>query len=414
MKSLPPVAVTGLGMITPAGDGARATWAAMCDGRPTAATDPELSGLPVDFSCRLPEKADLSRGLLPRSSWRMSPVAKAAVSASHDALTDAGLNTASWDPARVAVVMGCGVGYLAQWHTQSLRLAHHGASTVSPLTMPTALANMPAGEIALALGIQGPSLVTATACASGASALMTARGLLASGQCDIVLAGGVEMAINPLSVAAFHRMGALSTRRHDVAGASRPFAPERDGFVMAEGAAVLILERAGDAVARGRRPRALLAGCAASTDAYHPTSPHPQGEGTEMALRQALADAELSPEDIDHVNAHATSTPSGDTAEATMINRVLPHRPSVTAPKGVLGHTLGAAGAIEAALTVLTIEYQLVPPTANLSGAVGEGAHLDHVVGTPRPQRISAAVSNSFGFGGHNVVLAFTSAASSG
>ncbi|MEV5431736.1 beta-ketoacyl-[acyl-carrier-protein] synthase family protein [Streptomyces sp. NPDC052701] len=395
-------------MITPAGDGTTATWEGVCRGRPTAAADPQLSGLPVDFSCRLPEKTELGRGMSARASWRMSPVVKAAVSASHDAVADAGLDPASWDSVRVGVVIGCGIGDLAQWRTQSLRLMDKGALSVSPLTMPMALPNMPAGEVALALGIHGPSLGTATACASGATALMTARGLLISGQCDIVLAGGAEMAVDPLPVAAFHRMGALSTRGHDISGASRPFAQERDGFVISEGTAVMVLERAEDAIARGKRPRAVFAGCGASTDAHHPTSPHPLGAGSEVALRQALADAALAPADIDHVNAHATSTPSGDAAEASMIRRVLPHGPSVTAPKGVLGHTLGAAGAIEAALTVLTIDHQLVPPTANLDGAVGEG-ELNHVMGTARHQRVDAAVSNSFGFGGHNVVLAFTS-----
>ncbi|MFG2637984.1 beta-ketoacyl-[acyl-carrier-protein] synthase family protein [Streptomyces sp. NPDC048362] len=407
MIGAPAVAVTGLGLITPAGDGVASTWEQVCRGQPTSAVDPRLSGLPVDFSCSLQEGTLLGRGAPARSTWRMSPVAKAAVSASYDAVLDAGLETASWDATRVAVVVGCGVGGLAQWRTQALRLADKGAASVSPLTMPMALPNMPAGEVALSLGIHGPSLATATACASGASALMIARGLLASGQCDIVLAGGSEMAVDPLTVAAFHRMGALSTRGHDISGASRPFSPERDGFVISEGAAILVLERVQDAAARGRRPRAYLAGCGASTDAYHPTSPHPQGTGSEIALRQALGDAGLAPADIDHVNAHATSTRLGDAAEAAVVGRSLAHGPTVTAPKGVLGHTLGAAGAIEAALTVLTIEHQLVPPTANLDGAVAEGT-LNHITDTARPQRVAAAISNSFGFGGHNVVLAFT------
>ncbi|CAM5363295.1 Beta-ketoacyl-[acyl-carrier-protein] synthase family protein OS=Streptomyces tendae OX=1932 GN=GUR47_29905 PE=3 SV=1 [Streptomyces tendae] len=408
MKGLPAIAVTGLGVITPAGDGTDATWEGVCGGKPTAAADPSLDGLPVEFSCRLPAGTEPVRGIPRRAAWRMSPVGKAAVAAGHDAVQDAGLDPASWESARVGVVIGCGVGDLASWRAQTLRLTDKGAASVSPLTMPMALPNMPAGEVALALGIHGPSLGTATACASGASALMTARWLLASGQCDIVLAGGAEMAVDPLSVAAFHRMGALSTRGDDISGASRPFAPGRDGFVISEGAAVLVLERTEDAAARGKDPRALLVGCGASTDAHHPTTPHPEGTGTEAALRQALADAGLVPSDIDHVNAHATSTPSGDASEAAMIGRVLPHGPSVTAPKGVLGHALGAAGAIEAALTVLTVERGLVPPTANLDGTVAEGG-LNHVTGSARPQRVQAAVSNSFGFGGHNVVLAFTS-----
>ncbi|WP_190019119.1 beta-ketoacyl-[acyl-carrier-protein] synthase family protein [Streptomyces lucensis] len=396
-------------MITPGGDGAAATWDRVCRGEPTAAPDPALRGQPVDFSCRLPEGTDLNRGALPRSAWRMSPVAKAAVSASHDAVLDAGHEPKSWDGERVGIVLGCGIGDVGLWHDQASRLSERGPAAVSPLTLPMALANMPVGEVALALGIRGPSLATNTACASGASALAVARGLLLSDACDIVLAGGTEMAIDPLPVAAFHRMGALSTRSHDVSGASCPFSPERDGFVASEGAAVLVLERADDAASRGARCRAILAGCGATTDAHHPTAPHPEGRGAEQALRRAISDAELGPGDIDHVNAHATSTPAGDAAEAAVISRVLPHGPTVTAPKGVLGHTFGAAGAIEAALTVLSIESGLVPPIANLKDPTA-GLDLDCVTGAARPQQIRAAVSHSFGFGGHNVVLVLTSA----
>ncbi|ESU50291.1 putative 3-oxoacyl-ACP synthase II [Streptomyces sp. HCCB10043] len=399
------VAVTGLGMITPAGDGAEATWERMCRGGATAATpDPALAGLEVDFSCRLPADTAFDRAVSGRAAWRLSPVTWAALTAAQDAIADAGLDLAGCDGARVAVVIGCAIGDLTLWIDQAHRLADKGPGLVSPTTMARALSNMPAGEIALALGARGPSLGTSTACASGASALVVARRLLMDGLCDIAVAGGVERAVNPLIVTAFNQMGALSSDA-EPSRSSRPFAADRNGFVIAEGAGVLVLERSADAAARGARVRALLAGCGETTDAYHSTAPRPDGAGTEAAVRLALREAGLTPGDIDHVNAHATSTPVGDAAEAAMIARVLPHAPTVTAPKGVLGHTLGAAGAIEAALTVLTVERGLVPPTAN-ADPVATPFDLDCVTGTARPQRIRAALSNSFGFGGHNVVLA--------
>ncbi|TDC72141.1 beta-ketoacyl synthase N-terminal-like domain-containing protein, partial [Streptomyces hainanensis] len=205
----------------------------------------------------------------------------------------------------------------------------------------------------------------------------------------------------------FQRAGALSGRRDDPAGASRPFAADSDGFVMAEGAAALVLERSGDARARGRAAFAVLAGCGVSTDAHHPTAPHPEGRGAEAAVRTALAEAGVGTSDVDHVNAHATSTRQGDTAEGLMIGRVFPHGPSVTSAKGVLGHSLGAAGAVEALLTVLSLEHGVVPPTANV-GAPAPDLGIDLVVKKPRERPVAVAVSDSFGFGGHNVSLVFT------
>ncbi|MBO0511950.1 beta-ketoacyl-[acyl-carrier-protein] synthase family protein, partial [Streptomyces beijiangensis] len=258
----------------------------------------------------------------------------------------------------------------------------------------------------LDLGARGPSLATETACASGASALAVARDLLLSGACDIAVAGGTEAAITPVVTTGFQRMGALSSRTGDPAAASRPFADDRDGFVISEGAAILVLERVGDARARGRRGYAQLAGTGMSSDAHHPTAPAPGGNVAEVALRAAVAEAGLRPSDIDHVNAHGTSTPKNDEMEAELIGRVLPHGPSVTAAKGVLGHSLGAAGAVEAALTVLTIHHSTVPPVANLTPQ-SLAFDLDCVTGAERRQDVRAAVSHSFGFGGHNVVLAF-------
>ncbi|MFI8169866.1 beta-ketoacyl-[acyl-carrier-protein] synthase family protein [Streptomyces sp. NPDC085931] len=403
----PAIAVTGLGLLTPAGEGVAATWHGVSQGRSTAAThDPLLAGLSADFSCRVPGHEALDRQI-GRRAWRMGRHAKLAVLAAREAVQDAGLDPRVWDGSRVAVVVGCGMGGTEKWEEQSILLDQNGPNAVSPASIPVIVPNLAAGEVSMDLGARGPSLAPATACASGATALATARDLLTLGACDIAIAGGTEAAVSRMTTAGFAAMGALSRRTKAVTAASRPFAADRDGFVMAEGAGILILERATDAVARGARPRALLAGCGSTSDAYHPTAPPQGAPGAERALRAALDQAALDSYDIDHVNAHGTSTVLNDATEAGLIARVLPHRPSVTAPKGVLGHTLGAAGAIEAALTVLTIQHHLVPPIANLQAPEAE-FDIDCVTKQPRRQEVRVAASHSFGFGGHNVVLVLT------
>lgn len=404
-----PVTVTGLGLVTPAGEGTDATWDAVCRGVGTASHDPALAGLPVDFSCRVPLSPEALGRRVGRTAWRMARNAQLAVLAAREAVHDAGLDPGTWHGDRVAVVIGCGLGADAVREEQAGRLAELGADMVSALTIPQILPNMAAGEVSIALGARGPGLAPSTACASGATAVAVARDLLATGQCDVAVAGATEAALTPVASAGFWRAGALSRRTDAPAGASRPFAADHDGFVLAEGAGVLVLERAEDARARGAHARALLVGCGSTSDAHHPTAPAPDARGAEAALRTALADAGLAPRDVDHVNAHGTSTPLGDAGEAALIARVLPHRPSVTAPKGVLGHSLGAAGAIEAVLTVLTLQHRTVPPIANL-GAPAPGFDIDCVTGEPRRQDARVAVSHSFGFGGHNVVLALARA----
>ncbi|WP_328407492.1 beta-ketoacyl-[acyl-carrier-protein] synthase family protein [Streptomyces violaceus] len=405
-----PVAVTGLGLITPAGENTDATWDTVRRGASTAAAhDPALAGLPVDFSCRVPLCRDDLDRRVGRTAWRMSHNAVLAVLAAREAVHDAGLDARTWDGERVAVVIGCGLGADAVREEQARRLTERGADMVSALTIPQIIPNMAAGEVSIDLGARGPGLAPATACASGATAVAVARDLLAARRCDVAVAGATEAAVTPLFTTGFWRAGALSRRTDAVTGASRPFAADRDGFVMAEGAGVLVLERTADAATRGARVRALLVGCGSTSDAHHPTAPAPDGRGAEGALRTALADAGLAPHDVDHVNAHGTSTPANDAGESALIARLLPHRPSVTAPKGVLGHSLGAAGAVEAALTVLTLQHGTVPPIANLD-APAPGFDIDCVTKEPRRQDVRIAVSHSFGFGGHNVVLALARA----
>ncbi len=406
--SQPEVAITGLGLATPAGLGTEASWQGVLEGPSAAATDPALEGLEVDMSCRIPGFD--AAGLLGRkAARRLDRFVQLGVWTAREAVADAGLDPEGWDGPRVGVVIGCGMGGAHTWEEQHRRMLDHGPGRVSPMLIPMLVPNMVAGQIAIDLGATGPNLVTATACASGATAIGTARDLLRAGACDVVLAGGTEAGLTPLSITGFAQMGALSTRTDDPAKASRPFDVDRDGFVAAEAAGVLVLERDDDARARGARRRARLAGYGASADGYHVTAPDPEGGGAERAMRAALDDAGLAPSEVDHVNAHGTSTPLNDVSESRTLLRLCGDAMSVTSTKGVTGHALGAAGAIEAGFAALAVEHGVVPPTANLTEQDPE-IDVDVVAGGPREQAVEVAMSNSFGFGGQNAVLVLTRA----
>ncbi len=279
-----------------------------------------------------------------------------------------------------------------------------GASAVSPLLVPAQLQNMLSGHVAIRFGCTGPNLGVATACASGATAIGVAKDLLALDRCDIVITGGSEAMLTPLVMAGFAQMGALSSRVGDPLSASRPFDAARDGFVGGEGAGVLIIERMADARARRAHVHARLVGYGASADAYHITTPRSDARGIETAVRVALADAGAVPGDVRHVNAHASSTSRGDLAEGKMLRRIFGTDPVVTSTKGVTGHLLGAAGAVEAIHTILAVEHQTVPPTANLDFLDPQlDIDVPHVA---KSTKIGLALSNSFGFGGQNAILA--------
>ncbi|WP_030573722.1 beta-ketoacyl-[acyl-carrier-protein] synthase family protein [Streptomyces aureocirculatus] len=401
------IAVTGIGLITPAGTDLDTNWATLCAGRSTAAPDPRLARLPVDFSCQVTgfsPTEELGTAL----ARRLDPPAHFALAAARQAVTHAGLDSSAWPRDRVGVVLGVGSNSTITYGDQFRHLYTWEPQRVSPLTLPRSLPNMVAAEVAIDLGAGGPNFTTATACASGATALGAARDLLRGGSCDIVLAGGSESGRDPMAAVCFHRMRALSTRRDAPHLASRPFDAQREGFVLGEGAAVLVLERARDARARHAPVLALLRGYGATCDAHHPLAPHPDGDGTVRALRAALDDANCTPADVGHVNAHGTSTRFNDAIEAAAVTRVFAsHTPAVTAPKSVVGHALGAAGAIEAAYTVLALREQTVPPTANFTHQDGDHK-LDIVAGAPRPLAMTAALSSSCGFGGQNAALLFT------
>ncbi|WFB10678.1 beta-ketoacyl-[acyl-carrier-protein] synthase family protein [Streptomyces sp. LX-29] len=399
------IAVTGLGLVTPGGIGTAATWDTLLTGRSTARRDPLLSGLPVDISCRVAD-FDPLRQLDPRLGRRLDRFTAMALVAAREAVADADLDPASWPASRVAVVIGVGTASMEQYEAEFHKLAAGLPTKISPIAISRSVPNMAAGEVGMDLDARGPNLAVSTACASGATALGVARDLLRTGSCDIVVAGGSESGCTRVPAACFHQMQALSRRVDDPQGASRPFDADRDGFVLAEGAGMLVLERLADAAARRAPVRARLTGYGASCDAFHFAAPHPDGDGAVAALRTALADAGWHPSDVDHVNAHGTGTRLNDSAEARALHRVFDRPPPVTALKGALGHSLGATGAIEAACTVLTLQHQLIPPTANLD-RVDPDLDLDVVAKAPRPARLKTAISESFGFGGQNAVLAF-------
>jgi 3-oxoacyl-[acyl-carrier-protein] synthase II len=397
------IAVTGVGAVSPAGIGVDVLWQALNTGISLSASDQDLAGLPVDFCCRVPG-FDATALLGRRLTWRQDRFTHLALAAAREAVADAGLDPADWDPSRVAVVLGVCGNSLEHYESAFVSLHDGHLRSVSPVLVARSVPNAVAGELAMDLGATGPGFIVSSACASGNHAIGVARDLLRSGACDVAITGGADSVCNRGATIAFWRMRVLSCRTDDPRSASRPFDTERDGFVLGEGAGVLILERISHAKARGSRVRGYVGGYGASMDAYHFTAPHPEGQGAAQAISVALADAGLQPSDIGHVNAHGTSTPLNDLAEARALHKVFTTPPPVTSAKSVIGHAIGASGALEAIATLLTLEHQSIPPTANLDHLDPE-IDLDVVSHAPRPARMKSAVTNSFGFGGQNAVL---------
>ncbi|MGI5350586.1 beta-ketoacyl-[acyl-carrier-protein] synthase family protein [Streptomyces sp. CA-250714] len=403
------VAVTGLGLVTAAGGGPGEFWDRLCTGRPTAAPDPLLTALRCSYSCQAagfePEKE-----LGGRLSRRLHRFAQLALVAARRAVVDAELDPADARAERVGVVLGVGSNSLQGYGQEYAHLARGHAHRVSPAALPRSVPNMAAGEIAIDLGVRGPNFVTSSACASGATALGVARDLVRSGSCDVVLAGGSESGRDPMTATGFGQLGVLSAAASGEGPTSCAFARDRDGFVLGEGAAVLVLESAAHARRRQAPVRAWLRGYGASADAHHPTAPHPRGQGAEDAVRAALADAGCPAREVGHVNAHGTGTVEGDRVEAAVLDRVFGDAaPPVVAVKGLTGHALGASGAIEAAATVLALQHQRLPPAAEIFDADPE-LGVDLVVHRPRAVAAQTALTCSFGFGGQNAALLFTAA----
>ena len=403
------VAVTGLGVKTPAGSDLDSFWRTLTAGVSAAGEitlfDP--SALSVRIGCQVAD-FDATPYVGAKEARRLDRSTQLGVAAAADALADAG-DVAS-DPARCGVVMGGGVGGLTTLEEQVVTRYEKGPARVSPFLVPMMMVNATAGTIAMRFGWTGPNLCIATACAASANAIGEATRLIRYGEADVVLAGGAECCITPTAMAAFARMTALSGRNDDPKRASRPFDAARDGFVMGEGAAALVLESWDHAVARGAHIYGEIAGYGRNADAYHITAPSPGGAGAAACMQLALDDAGLRPDDIAHVNAHGTSTPLNDAAEAEAIHKVFGDAaPPVTSTKGVTGHLIGAAGATEAVACLLAIANGEVPPTANLE-QIGDDIRLDIVAGEPRAVAAGPALSNSFGFGGHNASLIITPA----
>ena len=359
------------------------------------------------FACEV--KNFSTEGVIDRKMVkRMDRFVQYAVVAAHQAVQEAGLDLNTIDLRRAGVIIGSGIGGMETFEQQHSALVDKGPRRVSPFFIPMMIVDMAAGQVSIQLGFKGPNFATVSACASGAHAIGEALRLIRAGDADLILAGGSEATITRMAMAGFGSARALSTRNDDPQRASRPFDKDRDGFVIGEGAAVLVLEREDHARRRGATPLCELAGYGASADAYHMTAPCVDGEGAARAMQRALDDADLSPQDISYINAHGTSTPAGDPAEVSAIKTVFGEHAktlSVSSTKSMTGHLLGAAGGLEAAATALTLARGIVPPTINLENP-DPTCDLDFVPNQARTQTVKAALSNSFGFGGHNVTLA--------
>jgi 3-oxoacyl-[acyl-carrier-protein] synthase II len=408
------VVVTGMGMVTPLGNDVATTWEALVAGRSGIRT---IDGFdPSRLSARVAgEVRDLdATTILDRKELRRTDrYIQFALVAAREALDEAGLpDRFEGDLAeRTGVILGTGLGGVGTLIDGFTTNALRGPDRISPFLIPMGIPNIGAGQIAIQFGMTGPNFTTVSACATGGHALGESSEIIRRGDADVMIAGGAEAGIYEAVVGGFAAMRALSTRNDDPEAASRPFDAGRDGFVIGEGAGVVILEALEHAEERGATILAELVGYGATADASHITLPAPGGIGAVRAARRALEKAGMTPEDIDHVNAHATSTPEGDKSELQAIRTIFgdaAERISVTANKSMMGHTLGAAGAIEAVVTILTIRHGCVPPTINLEEPGPEATGIDLTPNVAARHEIRAALSNSFGFGGQNTALIFT------
>ena len=402
-----PIVVTGIGILTSVGSGRSEFWDRLIAG--TSGIGPITGFDASSFATRIGSEIrdfDAAQWMPAKVAKRMGRNSQLAIAAATQAVRDAGLDLTAVPRDRIGCAIGTAAGDYPGLEENHAEFVHRGAKGVSPFTVPKVIPNMPAGNVAIALGIHGPNLAPISACATGTHAIGVAVDMLRLRRADVMLAGGVEATMTPFVLSGYMAMGALSANNANPTRASRPFDKHRDGFVMGEGVAVLVLERLSDARARGASPIAEVAGFGLSADAHGIAQPDPNGTWAARAMHDALRDAELAPEDVQYINAHGTSTPANDRTETCAIRRVFADPPAVSSIKSMLGHTLGAAGAIEAAATALTIANGVIPPTINYETPDPE-CDLDVVPNTARHAPVRAALSNSFGFGGQNGVLAF-------
>ncbi len=406
------VVVTGLGALTPLGTDAQSSWNDMVKGhsgiKPITSFNTE--GYPVRFGGQVPD-FDIGQFLPPKEARRMDGFIQHGLVAGIQAVEDAGLEPDSLALDRIGVAIGSGIGGIKTIETCHDVLLEKGPQKVSPFFVPSCIINMVAGHLSIKYGFQGPNIAVTTACTTGTHNIGLAARMIAYGDADVMVAGGAEKATAPTTMAGFASMKALSGRNEDPAAASRPWDKDRDGFVLSDGAAVIVLESLDHARARGANIYCELVGFGMSADASHMTSPAENGGGAARSMRVALADAELPVTAVDYINAHGTSTPLGDVAETEAIKTVFGHHAStlcVSSTKSMIGHALGAAGAIEAVISILALQNDVAPPTINLENP-DEGCDLNYVAQTAQARDINVVLSNSFGFGGTNGTVIFKS-----
>jgi 3-oxoacyl-[acyl-carrier-protein] synthase II len=403
------VVITGLGTVNSLCSDVPGFWEALLAGKSGVGTIEQFdtSAFKVHFGGEVKNFSLPATVADSKTARRLDRFAQFALLASVHALRDSGLDLSREDPYRCGCIIGSGIGGLNEFEDQHSRYIHHGPPKISPFVIPKMIPNAAAGNVSIHFGLCGPCTAVSTACASAAHALGDAMRAIQYGCADVMLSGGSESAITPMGIGGFTQAHALSTRNDDPQAASRPFDKDRDGFVLSEGAGILILEEFEHARRRGAPIYAELLGCGSTADAHHITAPHPCGAGAAKAMQFALRDARLNPEDVQYVNAHGTSTQLGDEAETRAIKDVFrehARRLAISSTKSMLGHLLGASGGVELIACVLSIKHGVVHPTINYR-TPDPGCDLDYVPNTAREMRVRRAISNSFGFGGHNCTL---------
>ncbi|MCE7869562.1 beta-ketoacyl-[acyl-carrier-protein] synthase II [bacterium CPR1] len=402
------VVVTGLGCVTPLGLGHQDFWSGLLEGRSgvSAITFFDTTAYTTKFAAQVND-FNPEDFINKREAKRMDRVIQFSVAASRMALEDAALSITEENADQVGASIGSGIGGMHTFETWHRTLVEQGPNKVTPLFIPMMIPNMVSGQVSIQFGLKGPNFAVVSACATGGNCIACAIDVIRTGRARVMLAGGTEAAVTPLSVAGFCSMRALSTRNDDPQHASRPFDRERDGFVMGEGAGILVLEDYEHARARGARIYAEIGGYGATADAYHITNPDPNGDGAARAMKSALEDAGLRPEQVDYINAHGTSTPVGDPCETRAIKKLFgdhAYKVAISSSKSMIGHTLGAAGALETVVCVLAVHTDRIPPTINYVHPDPE-CDLDYVPNVAREAPVQVALNNTFGFGGHNAVI---------
>jgi len=403
------VAVTGLGVISPVGNDVESFWTNLCDGRSGVGRVTRFD--PADFRTQIAGEVknfDPTLYMEKKDVRRTDLYVQYAIAASHQALAASGIDREKVDMNRFGVIIGTGIGGIETFEQQTALMLEKGPSRVSPFFIPMMIANMASGQVSIMFGLRGPNMTTVSACASGAHAIGEAFQAIRAGQADIMMTGGAEATITPMAMAGFCAMKAMSTRNDDPQHASRPFDRDRDGFVMGEGAGVIVLEEMEHAKKRGAVILAEMIGYGTTSDAYHVTAPAPNGEGAARAMAMAVADAGVPIEEVDYINAHGTSTDLNDKLETAAVKTVFgehAHKLALASTKSMTGHLLGAAGGVEMVASVLAASRGILPPTINYEHADPE-CDLDCVPNEARQARVRVALSNSLGFGGHNVSLA--------